>query len=1379
MGVLLQGFYKRAANIAVPSPADGDPSIDWWWDHLARLAQELGRCGFTAIWLPPVLKTESGSSPAADGYGPFDDYDIGSKDQKGGIATRFGTREQLQRCVSVLRANGIDVYVDMVEHHRRGDTTPFVFDYPGSDGTPGTGRFAKNPGNFFPQVARDPNLGGAVSDDKPFGRELAPINGLPAHSVADNLTSAADWLTRALDIQGYRLDDVKGLSTDFLLPFLNSQSMAGKFAVGEFFDGNRTLVDNWVSNPKGMQGRASAFDFPLKFILTSMCNNPGRFNMASLDHAGLTGISPAKAVTFVENHDTDLDPTQRIVSNKIQAYAYILTSEGYPCVFYRDYSLDPGCYGLKPWIDNLIWIHERLASGPTVSRWKDFNVLAYERTGSPGLLVGINNDPIDAQSITVQTGFGPNVTLHDYTGHAGDIVTQEDGSVTLAVPPNSRNMGYVCYSRPGVGGGFAPAPKTVRQDFEGADDLDILPVQPGGDSIVGSIWVGVDQRVSALLVLDRGTWDATDIRIELNLIDPDNRIVATTSKVPTDPGDFQFAANSGRAGFYRLQIRAELPVAKGDPGVAIPFKLTVEYKSDPRFDPPRLAQEPATSGQWSELIQLGNVAIHAHLLPTGKVLYWGRREHPGDLTFSSLNEWKCFPFLFDPATRLSVAAAQPESPAGEPISLFCSSHTFLPDGRLLVTGGHIYDSQGINRSVIYNPFADRWTPGPDMAKGRWYPTVVTLADGSVLVCSGSYADPAPVAPPGKPANGTPTNNLPEHGIPSSWTPTSQSWTPLQDFNLATKQDLTLFPRIHLAPDGRLFMAGTTDQCFFFDASVPSGAWLPAPHRQGGPREYAPSVIYDVGKILYIGGGNNSGTLAPTDAVEMIDLTAAETKWTPTQSMHFPRRQHNATVLPDGTVLVTGGTRGPGFNDVSPGMPVHTAELWDPASESWTLLADESVDRCYHSTAVLLPDATVLSAGGGEYQPTASLTPNDPSETHTDAQIFSPPYLFRGPRPKILGGDRQVAYGQVFEVAYEAPPDGKVARASLVRLSSVTHSFNTNQRINFLDCEFLRDGVVNLTAPPNANVCPPGHYLLFLLSDRGVPSVAIFVQIIGNPKAEPRRAAEAFDPVAAGIAMRAAHGGQKPVGIGLTSTCPYGCWGNALTAAPRLEGVRYVLPVADSCEWMIHVYLDHEGLPDLDKWKEQIPALLLGSYTFRGVEVTLAGRVQADNGQLFLAGTDQRPAVRLAQMGEGDLVQRRTAGDGNQQKLTDEERRAYSEVRRLEQNPSVGRLSVTGPLIKDSDGYTLKGPRCRGCRRVIRGQAYRRKLSTASKRESALGETRTPMDFSTRTSSVRVCHFATSAGRGSISHEPNLSLKFNGRRERKFSKRGEIADRGMA
>jgi alpha-amylase len=152
MGVLLQGFYKLRPNRAVPSPADGEPATPWWWDHLAAQANDFRKAGFTAIWLPPVLKTSAGAHSGSDGYGPFDDYDIGSKDQEGTVSTRFGSREQLQRCVAMLRANGLDVYLDMVEHHRSGDPGNFVFRYKGAEGKPGIGRFPKDPPPGLPSL---------------------------------------------------------------------------------------------------------------------------------------------------------------------------------------------------------------------------------------------------------------------------------------------------------------------------------------------------------------------------------------------------------------------------------------------------------------------------------------------------------------------------------------------------------------------------------------------------------------------------------------------------------------------------------------------------------------------------------------------------------------------------------------------------------------------------------------------------------------------------------------------------------------------------------------------------------------------------------------------------------------------------------------------------------------------------------------------------------------------------------------------------------------------------------------------------------------------------------------------------------------------------
>jgi alpha-amylase len=451
---------------------------------LASQANALRQAGFTAVLLPPVLKTNAGAFPGADGYGPFDDYDIGSKNQFFSTATRFGARERLQRCTAIMRANGLDVYLDMVPHHRNGGNR-FQYSYLGADGTKDAGRFPKHPQCFFPNVRRDP-IAGPVADDFGFGDELAPVNAKPDGYVMHGLIDAGDWQTRTLDAQGYRIDDTKGLAVAFVSRFLNSKAMQGKFAVGEYFDGNPDTLNWWVWN-SGMNGRCATFDFGVRFALAAMCNNAGHWNMAQLDRLGYAGRDPAHAVTFVENHDTDLNfPT---IWNKLLGYAYILTSEGYPCVYYKDYSTDNGCYGLKPLLDNLIWIHENLANGQTAYRWKDYQFVVYERTGWPNLLVGLNNDMYGGwKTVTVETGFGANVHLHDYSGHSGDLWTDGSGKATIGIPPNDNGRGYVCYSRAGLDKPNPVHRHATTQLFEGAPDLDIPPAVGGETVIIGRIW---------------------------------------------------------------------------------------------------------------------------------------------------------------------------------------------------------------------------------------------------------------------------------------------------------------------------------------------------------------------------------------------------------------------------------------------------------------------------------------------------------------------------------------------------------------------------------------------------------------------------------------------------------------------------------------------------------------------------------------------------------------------------------------------------------------------------------------------------------------------------------------------------------------------------
>lgn len=581
MGVLLQAFYQRGSR-GVPCPLDGDAGAPFWWDHLAAQAHQLAHAGFTAIWLPPPLKASNGV--ATVGYDVFDDYDLGSKNQKGHVPTRYGSREQLARCVAMLRANGLDVYVDLVENQRNGDTGPgeAVFHYADADGRVGDprhdgrgGRFPKFPSCFHflnGGVPQDPH----VFQDFSFGRDLAPINAQPPRYVFDGLLASADWLTRALDLQGFRVDDAKGISTDFLFPLLNHGALAGKFAVGEFADDNLSLVRNWIFNSNGMRGRASAFDFPLRGMLKQICNGAGFFDMSHLDHAGLAGSDPTHAVTFVENHDTDSGGIGGpIVRNKPQGYAYILTSEGYPCVFYKDYSTDAGCFGLKPILDNLIWIHEKLAGGPTQQRWKDHDVFAYERLGGPHLLVGLNNNGVAPRTITVDTGFGANAALHDYAGHADDLHTDGQGRATITIPKNVGGLGYVCYSRKDIGGAFSIQGQRVTQDYEGAPDLDIKPADNTQFVQVCRIWAAGGETIAGALHFETAAWtDAT--RIVLELDDPDGNRIGSHAYARNTPQGEALKATTPRTGWHTFRIRSsDTPAAHPKPA----YRLQVHYQA--------------------------------------------------------------------------------------------------------------------------------------------------------------------------------------------------------------------------------------------------------------------------------------------------------------------------------------------------------------------------------------------------------------------------------------------------------------------------------------------------------------------------------------------------------------------------------------------------------------------------------------------------------------------------------------------------------------------------------------------------------------------------------------------------------------------------------
>jgi hypothetical protein len=477
-----------------------------------------------------------------------------------------------------------------------------------------------------------------------------------------------------------------------------------------------------------------------------------------------------------------------------------------------------------------------------------------------------------------------------------------------------------------------------------------------------------------------------------------------------------------------------------------------------------LSAEAAT-GKWGPVVPWDIVPLHMHLLYTGKILGWGRTESDG-----SMGQ----PRLWDPLS------GQPPTSAAKidaDTMLFCAGHAFLPDGRLLVSGGHKSDDHGLDVTNIFDPASESWVPGlPKMAKGRWYPTVTELPDGHMLTVAGRDT----------------TGNGQVVTIPEIWNGTS--WTQLT----GASKILPYYPRDFVAPDGTIFYAGELPQSFWLDVSANGGTgqWTNGPsHIYGFSREYGSAVMYEKGKILYVGGGgdpawntpgiNPPEDNAPTATAEMIDLNSANPQWQSAGSMAFARRHLNATVLPDGEVLATGGTRSGGFNDLS--GAVHQAEIWDPATGDWTTLAANAVDRGYHSVSLLLPDATVLHGASGNADDVGG-APFPDQKSH---EIFQPPYLFKGARPTISNVPATVGYGSDFQL--DTPNIGQVAKVRLIKLGSVTHAFDQDGRA--LTLSFTSSiGGVSVTAPANANLAPPGYYMIFILNRNGVPSDGQMVKV---------------------------------------------------------------------------------------------------------------------------------------------------------------------------------------------------------------------------------------------------------------------------------------------
>ncbi len=473
----------------------------------------------------------------------------------------------------------------------------------------------------------------------------------------------------------------------------------------------------------------------------------------------------------------------------------------------------------------------------------------------------------------------------------------------------------------------------------------------------------------------------------------------------------------------------------------------------------------ATMGAWGPLFSWDIVPLHMSLMPNGKIIAWGKTD--------VLPDTMGMPRIWDPAAGPPSGARKIDVDT----MLFCAGYALMPDGRLLVSGGHLKDDRGIPTTRFFTQDGVV-TDGPDMAHGRWYPTVTVLPDGRALTMAGRDQSKLVVT------------------TPELWD--GVRWTELTG---AGTLEIPYYPRNFIDPkNGQVFNASERVQSRWFNVDGTGvgggrGSWIPGPtHKYGFNRDYGSAVMYETGKILVVGGGGNPGwptpdptTGVPTATAEVINLNAANPTWAFTNSMANPRRHMNATVLPDGQVLATGGTRGGGFVDTSPGDAVKVAELWNPQTGQWTTLAANSVMRVYHSVSMLLPDGTVLHGASGD-----ALDGNNlPVPSERNHEIFSPPYLFKGVRPTITSAPPSVTYGQTFEVV--TPNKAQVTDVRWIRLSAVTHAFDPGQLANTLSFSATANGV-NVTAPAIPNLAPPGFYQLFILNRNGVPSEGKVIKI---------------------------------------------------------------------------------------------------------------------------------------------------------------------------------------------------------------------------------------------------------------------------------------------
>jgi hypothetical protein len=471
------------------------------------------------------------------------------------------------------------------------------------------------------------------------------------------------------------------------------------------------------------------------------------------------------------------------------------------------------------------------------------------------------------------------------------------------------------------------------------------------------------------------------------------------------------------------------------------------------------AGQAEVKGRWTTLpYSMPINPVHAALLSSGKVLAVSGSGGGPNRPFQAA--------LWNPTANTITTQLMG-------YDTFCNGMVIMPDGRAFIDGGTIRYTPSFLGSVqatVFDPVTEQFALLPNMAHGRWYPTVLTMPDGTIAAFSGRMEVSG--------TNLTTEIFFPQTGTWSA--PYKTSWVP------------PFYPRLHVLPNGNVFYSGSTTQSRYYFPSTHTWSGVVANTIYTGTRTYGTSVLLPLTPAnnykpeVMIMGGNNPATAT----TELIDLSAALPAWQAGPNMSQPRIEMNAVILPNGKILALGGSA----KDEQAATASLNADLYDPATNSFSSAGANVYPRLYHSVALLLPDATVWLAGSNP----AGVS----YESHME--IYEPAYLFvtnsagnavAATRPVISNAPATVGYGGTFTV--QSPDAASINSVVLVRAGAVTHAFNMEQRLVGL-AYTAGSGSLTVTGPPNSNVAPPGYYMLFLMNTAGVPSVASFVQVAPHP-----------------------------------------------------------------------------------------------------------------------------------------------------------------------------------------------------------------------------------------------------------------------------------------